>query len=153
MKEHLFNCIQISIVIIILIFYLLTKPSSESDCDIDSDIKYSLKSYILFSISTLFCVSISKLIFWYYYSSKIILNIILLTISYALILFVTLGGIFIAQLMNTNSVCYKFFMDNKNIFSIFISILLLAIANIIYKCIECKNAQINERYGYNYYEI
>ena len=153
MKEILLDCIQIIIVIIILTFYLLTKPSSESVCDIDSNVVYSLKSYILFSISTFFCVSISKILLWYYFRNKIALNIIMLTISYGLILFVAVGGIFIAQQMNEKSECSKFFMDNKNIFSIFISIFFLTLANIIYKCIECKNGQINERYRQNYYEI
>lgn len=147
MKEILFDFIQILIVIILLTFYLLTNPSSNSDCDIDSNIKYSLKAYILFSIITFFCVYISKLFHWYYFRNKIVINIINLTISYALILFVTVGGIFIAQQMNSEHMCYHFFMDNKNVFSIFISILFLALANIVYKCIECKNEQVLNNYN------
>ena len=139
MKEILFDIFQIIIIIILLVFYLLTKPSSDSECDINSNVVYSLKAYIIFSITTFFCVSISKLFHWYYFRNKIVIIIINLTISYALILFVTIGGIFIAQQMNEKSECYHFFMDNKNIFSIFISILFIALINIVYKCIECKN--------------
>ena len=147
MKEILFDIIQILIVIIILTFYLLTKPSADSACDINSNVVYSLKAYILFGISTFFCVSISKLFFWYYFRNKIVINVINITIAYTLILFVTVGGIFIAQQMNEKPDCYHFFMDNKNIFSIFISILLIALANIVYKCIECKNEQVLSNYN------
>lgn len=144
MKEILFDIIQILIVIILLTFYLLIKPSNDSECDINSNVVYSLKSYILFSITTFFCVSISKLFLWYYFKNRIVIQVINITISYALIIFVAFGGIFIAQQMNTNLECYKFFRNNKNVFSIFISILFLTLANIIYRCIECKNEQINE---------
>ena len=149
MKVIIFDLIQILLSIIILTFYLLTNSSSESECDINSDVKYSLKAYILFSISTFFCISISKLIIWYYFKNKIVLYVINITISYGLILFVTVGGIFITQQINNNSACSNFFFNNKNIFSIFISILFIALANIIYKCIECKNEQIK----YDYYQI
>jgi hypothetical protein len=152
MKEILFDIIQILIIIIILTFYLLTHPSTNSECDINSNVVYSLNSYIIFSISTFFCVSISKLFLWYYFKNKIVLHVIQLTLSYGLILFVAVGGIFIAQQMNEKHTCYNFFIDNKNIFSIFISILFLVLLNIIYKCIECKNEQINEQSSRNYDE-
>jgi len=152
MKEIMFDIIQILIVIILLTFYLLTKPSNDSDCDINSNVVYSLKSYILFSIATFFCVSISKLFLWYYFKNKIVIQVINITISYALILFVAVGGIFIAQHMNDNNNCEKFFMVNKNIFSIFISILFISLINIVYKCIECKNEQVGNNYN-GYYEI
>ena len=139
MKEIIFDIIQFFIVSIILIFYLLTYPPTKSECDINGDIVYSLKAYILFSISTFFCVSISKLIIWYYFRNKIVLHVINITISYILIIFVIIGGIFVAQQMNINKDCSNFFMHNKNIFSIFISIVFLALVNIIYGCIQCKN--------------
>lgn len=151
MKEIFFDFIQILIISILLTFYLLTKPSSDSECNINSNVVYSLKSYILFSISTFFCVSVSKIFVWYYFRNKIVINVINITISYTLILFIIVGGIFIAQQMNQEKDCYHFFMNNKNIFSIFISILILSLANIIYKCIECKNEQTIERN--QYYEI
>lgn len=149
MKEILFDIIQILVIIIILTFYLLSHPSTNSDCDINSNVVYSLKSYIIFSISTFFGISISKLFLWYYFRNKIVLHVINITISYGLILFVAVGGIFIAQQMNEKEICYKFFIDNKNIFSIFISIMFLALINIIYKCIECKNGQSINDYNYD----
>jgi hypothetical protein len=146
MKEILFDIIQILIIIIILTFYLLSYPSSNSECDINSNVVYSLKDYILFSITTFFCVSISKLFLWYYFRNKNILHVINITISYILILFIAVGGIFIAQQTNEKKTCYEFFIDNKNIFSIFISILFLTFINIIFKCIDCKYRQSENDY-------
>lgn len=147
MKGIIFDVIQIVLMIIILTFYLLTHSSSESICDI-YDI-YSLKAYILFSITTFFCISIFELILYYYLKNKIILGIIALTISYALIILILLGGIFIAQKMNEKSECYNFFIDHNTILCIFISIIFLAIINIIYKCIICKQKQYSQLYEYS----
>jgi len=149
MKEIIFDVIQIVLMIIILTFYLLTHSSSESICDINTNVVYSLKAYILFSITTFFCISIFELILYYYLKNKIILRIITLTISYALIILILLGGIFIAQKMNEKSECYNFFIDHNTILCIFISIILLAIINIIYKCIVCKQKQYSQNYEYS----
>jgi hypothetical protein len=145
----LFDIIQIFISIVILSFYLIDHSDS-TDCNITTNIIYSLKAYILFSLISFIIISIIKLISLYYLKNKIIVNAIILTLSYGVILIIAIGGIFIAQQMNTHNNCYRFFTDNKNIFCIYISILLLTLINIIRKCIECKNEQTNENYDDEY---
>jgi hypothetical protein len=151
MKVIIFDIVQMILTIIVLTFYLLTHSSNESVCDINANIVYSLKAYILFSINTFFCISLFELILYYYLKNQIILNIVVITISYCLIIFILLGGIFIAEKMNEKSECYNFFIDHNSVFCIFISIILLAIINIIYKCFICKQKQ--QSHNYEYYEI
>jgi hypothetical protein len=124
-----------------LSFYLTETHPTHSECDIDSNVKYTLNSYILFSISVLFVNTIIQMLSYNYLKNRIVINVIIFTIFYSLIIIIALGGIFIAQQMNENSDCYKFFKDNKNIFSIFISILFLTLINIIYKSYTCKNPE------------
>ncbi len=144
MKQIIFYIMQVLIISIILIFYLLTKPSDTNNCDIDTDINFSLHSYILFSIVSLLIISFIHTFSVLYLKTKIKLQIILLTVSYIILIFIAIGGIFIAQQMNTNSNCSKFFFANKNIFSIYITLLFITIINFIYKSIKCKDGNINE---------
>ena len=130
-----------------LSFYLTGSHPSTSQCDIDSNVKYTLNSYILFSIVVIFISCLSQILSNYYLKNYIVVNVIIFTLFYSLIIIIALGGIFIAQQMNSEHTCYQFFMDNKNVFSIFISILFLALVNIIYKCIECKNEQVLNNYN------
>lgn len=145
-KEFLYDFIQIFVICILLTFYMIINPSSDSDCDVNSHIVFTLNTYIDFSLVTFFVISLTKSIIRYYFRNKVVLNIIIITISYALILFVTVGGIFIAQQMNIEQKCYNFFESNKNIFCIFISIMILSVVNIIYGCIECNTKQKNNNF-------
>ena len=140
-KGIIFNSIQIILLIIMLSFYLITSHLTHSECDIDSDIKYTLNAYILFSITVMVVNSLNQMFTYHYFKNRIVLNVIIFTIFYSLIIIDALGGIFIAQQMNEKSECYKFFTDNKNIFSIFISIVFLTLFNIIYKSYTCKNPE------------
>ena len=146
MKELIFDFIQIIITIVVLSLYLSLHPPSICECDIDTSVVYKFRSYIIFSLCVYCSISILNIINFVCFKNKIFFNAMILTSTYIFIFAIIIGGIFILQQLNVKNECEKYLTNNKDFFSIFISILILCFLNIIYKCIECKNKQIKSDY-------
>jgi len=140
MQYIVINLIQIILVILMFLFYIIDDHPTNSVCDIDSNIKYTFNNYIIFSLVLLCSNSIIQSIFYYYLKNKIEFSIVIFTILYGVIIVIAVGGIFIAQQMNIHSDCFKFLTNNKNLLCVYISIMLITLFNIVYKCFICKNA-------------
>lgn len=146
MITTIYNIAYLVSTMILMMSYEFTHPPSDSECDVDSNIKYSLKSYIIFSLSMLFLTTLLKLIMYNHFNSNITANCVSNIFTYITFIVIIIGGIFIAQQMNVHSECYNFLMNNKNSLCIFISVQVMILINIIYHCVEFKSSYTRNEY-------
>jgi len=134
-------------------FYVTS--DKHTPCDISSNINYTLYEYIIVSLCLLIIISFVSIILTKFNQTNVyVIMCVMLTmvLQYGVVLFVLIGGIFIAQQMNNTHNCMEYFTATPKDFSIYIGLFFLALINLIFICVGCKLKMEYQSYDYRYKE-